>query len=476
MRSGRAGAALVALVLVLAGCGGGGGSGPTTASGRAAPKTVPARTAAPVTWVALGDIHFDPFASGSAPVVRKLAAAQPAHWAAILGAAGGGLGSYGEDTDYPLLASTLKSLGEVEDPQVALVAGDLLAHEFEAEYDRYAKDTSKPAYDAFVDKTIAFLAAQLGAALPRTQFVFTLGNNDSYCGDYEMEPHSAFLAHTERALKPLVARGAGAPGFAAEFAELGSYVARMPIAGGRFIAANDVYWSRRYENACGSGAAEPGAEEMSWLESAVESAPAKRPLWLLMHIPPGIDVYAGLHSSEPVTLFAPGFEAGLTGVLGSRPFAAAVAGHLHMSTWRLVPPGPSTKGTPVLGVPSISPVFANNPAYLVLQVSPKTAGILDYTAFALDLSAGEGKWAPEYSFDDTYDVEAFNPAALAQIQGKLGDDPAMRAKWERYYTSGSGRGGIDESNYRAFLCGNVALTPSAFATCTSPVTAEAGGW
>jgi len=465
MRARRAAAALVALVLFLAGCGGGGGSGSTTAPGGSA------RTTAPVTWVALGDIHFDPFASGSAQVVRKLAAAQPAQWAAILGATGGGLGSYGEDTDYPLLASTLESLGEVDDPQVALVTGDLLAHEFEAEYDRYAKDISKPAYEAFVDKTIAFLAAQLGAALPRTQFVFILGNNDSYCGDYEVEPHGAFLAHTERTLKPLVARGAGAPGFAAEFPELGSYVARMPIAGGRFIALNDVYWSRRYENACGSGAGKPGAEEMTWLKSAVEGAPAGGPLWLLMHIPPGIDAYASLHSSEPVALFAPGFEAGLTRVLGSRGFAAGVAGHLHMSTWRLVPPGPSGKGTPVLGVPSISPIFANNPAYLVLQVSPKTAGILDYTAFALDLSVGEGKWVPEYSFDDTYGVEAFNPAALTQVQGKLREDPAMRARWERYYTSGSGRGGIDESNYRAFLCGNLALTPPAFATCTSPVTA-----
>jgi sphingomyelin phosphodiesterase acid-like 3 len=462
MRSLRAAAALLAFVaLVLAGCGGGGSDA----------GAAPGRATGPVTWIALSDIHFDPFADGGGELVGKLAAARPAQWATILAGAGSRLGGYGEDTDYPLLASTLKSVTKVRRPQVAIVTGDLLAHEFEQQYDTYAKNKSKAAYDAFVDKTIAFLSLELGAALPRTQFVFALGNSDSYCGDYELEPGGAFLAHTARSWRSLVARGAGAPSFGAEFPELGSYVARMPVAGGRFVALNDVYWSRRYQDACGSGTAEPGAAEMAWLEGAVKSAPAGRPLWLLMHIPPGIDVYASTHSAEPVPTFAAGFEEGLTGVLGTRSFAAGVAGHLHMSTWRLVPPGPSTGATPVLGVPSISPVFENNPAYLVLKVNPKNAGILDYTAYTLDLSAPEGGWTREYSFDGAYGVRGFDAAALRQVQGKLRDDQAMRAKWERYYNSGSGRGGIDETNYRDFLCGNVALAPAQYAVCTSPVTA-----
>lgn len=420
------------------------------------------------TWLAVSDIHFDPFAGSGGPLTDKLAATDPSGWAAILAKTGDPPSGYGQDTNYTLLASALASMARTQPaPQVALVAGDFLAHDFESQYDKFAGDKSPAAYQSFVDKTMAFLALELGDALPRTQFVIALGNNDSYCGDYQGTPHSEFLAHAAQAFEPLVSRGGGAPGFAAQFGDLGSYVARMPGGGGSIVALNDVYWSSRYSNACGSPKQHPGAEELQWLAGALKAIDPKRPAWLMLHVPVGIDVYGSLHASEPVPLLDAGYQRRMLSTIGGRSWSAGLFGHLHMSTFRRVSSSPALA---LLGVPAISPVFSNNPAYLLLSVASGSASIVDYKAYALDLHATRPAWAPEYSFGATYGLPRFDAGTLGTLQGRLRSNPRMKAAYERYYTSGSGIGGIDAANFQDYWCGNVALTSPAFATCSSPVT------
>ena len=88
-----------------------------------------------------------------------------------------------------------------------------MGHKFPQQFAQYVPGAPAGVYDAFVDKTIAFLAAEFNATFPRAQFLITVGNNDGYCGNYMSTPGSPFLAHMAAAWEPLVNRNGSAPNF-----------------------------------------------------------------------------------------------------------------------------------------------------------------------------------------------------------------------------------------------------------------------
>ena len=201
-------------------------------------------------WIVLSDLHFDPFTQPH--IVDRLAAAPPDRWRAIFEAADvGGPSARGNDTNDALLELTLDGArSAVPDPRVVVIAGDLLAHDFRAKFARTAKVHDDAAYDAFVDKSVAFLAWELAAAFPRARLLPVIGNNDSYCGDYQSTPHDAFLAHMAAAWAASV--GASDPNaFIAQFSTGGYYSVPLPVDHAQAIVLNDVFWSAKYRNACG---------------------------------------------------------------------------------------------------------------------------------------------------------------------------------------------------------------------------------
>ena len=116
-----------------------------------------------------------------------------------------------------------------------------------------------------------------------------IGNNDSYCGDYQSTPHDAFLAHMAAAWAASV--GASDPNaFIAQFSTGGYYSVPLPVDHAQAIVLNDVFWSANYKNACGDPKADPGGDELRWLQSTQAALPAGTPVWVIAHIPPGVDV------------------------------------------------------------------------------------------------------------------------------------------------------------------------------------------
>jgi hypothetical protein len=179
---------------------------------------------------------------------------------------------------------------------------------------------------------------------------------------------------------------------------------------------------------------------------------------LITHIPPGIDVFATLDGpGAPVPLLSDVGQTALLSALEGGRVPALVFGHLHMSTYRISP------NTPMLGVPSISPEFGNNPAFLVAKVG-SAGGIADYTAHALDLGRERPKWRREYSFRDAYGLAPFDVASLTQLQAMLASDAELRAAYEHFYVSG-GQHPITEAQYPTYACGSVALAVDAFEAC-----------
>jgi len=260
-------------------------------SGPACQPPAPAPTAGRL--LIMSDLHFDPMADPR--LVDRLAAAEPDRWQTILESSGDtGLGRYGRDTNWMLLRSALRQMADTSpDISFVLVSGDFLAHDFRREFDAAARDHSDPAYRAFVRKTMQFLAEQLRRTFPAVPILPALGNNDEECGDYQLQSGGPFLTDTLPILRALLGSVAG-PSSDLDWQSYGNFSAR--VGGVRVLSTNTNFFSIHYKNACGSpGAPDPGRATLAWLEAELGAAQqAQERVWLLYHIPPGIDGYATL--------------------------------------------------------------------------------------------------------------------------------------------------------------------------------------
>jgi hypothetical protein len=437
--------------------------GLANAAGVAAAAPPPARAAAP--WLLVSDLHFDPFDDPAldADLVRSPEGA----WHGIFARSAAPPSGYFEDTNFALLEAALAAMrARTAEPAVVIVAGDFLAHEFPKRF-AAVPGSSPAAYDGFVDKTIAFLAQELGTAFPRAQFVVTLGNNDGYCDDYAGTPGSPFLAHMAAAFAPLVNRDGRAPDFVRDFSRAGYYSAELPgPAGAQILALDSVYWSAKYQNSCGVPGADPGAQELAWLAARTSSRPAPGACrWFLTHIPPAIDQYSSLRAGRPVPFLQEGAAHRLLALTAAARPATFVFGHVHHASFEIVGPGDGS-GVPGLVVPSISAVQGNDPAFVVADVSP--AGIVsDFTTYALPLAEPGKAWTFEYDFDGAYGASAFTTPELVSLQARLAGDPALWRRYASYYNSGSTTAAVVPATWPWYWCGDFELESAAYAACVS---------
>jgi sphingomyelin phosphodiesterase acid-like 3 len=396
-------------------------------------------------FLALSDVHFDPMAD--AALVDRLAAAAPEKWAAILdGAADRRVVGYGRDTNWPLLRSALQQMqASLPHPAFILVSGDFLAHDYRRRFERAAQAHGGDAYRRFVVDTFRFIALQLRRHFPGVPILPTLGNNDAVCGDYRIEPNGPFLSEVQPILKDLVKVGLE-KGFAQDWQRLGNYRVTLPGAGGiELISLNSVYFSPRYENACGRrGAANPAAATLDWLAAQLDrAAAAHRRVWLLYHIPPGIDAFASLRrGSCPahfVSMWRPEDIARFETLLRRRAgtIVAAFAGHTHTDDIRLF----AGDGFALI-TPAVSPIFGQNPGFRIVSFDD-AGGIRDTAIYDLanlaTAASGEAapEWQEEYRFTSFWGVPRVDRASLARLYDEIGKDAAAHERWARLFAVSS---------------------------------------
>jgi hypothetical protein len=436
----------------------------TSPSARAQPQA----GASPGSWLLVSDIHFNPFDDAS--LVDALVAAPAARWPAIFAGGRTSPSPYFTDTNAALLHTALAAMkSSLPDPPVVIVAGDFLGHNFPALFARAEPGKGPADYDAFVDKTISFLAAQLGAAFPRAQFVIALGNNDGYCGDYQSTPNDAFLRHTADAFGALVDRNGAAPNFARDFATGGYYAVDLPGARGQALVLNSVFWSSGYRNACGSAASDPGTAELDWL-ARILRAPARGYRLVVAHIPPGIDAYSSRLRPEPVSFMQALYAERLVALLcaNGADVSTLVFGHEHHATYAVVATDGAAGSTalPALIVPSISPVQGNNPSFLSARIDPSNGLILDTTTYAA-AQGPSGAWQRDYDFDAAYGASEFDVANLRRLQSRLATDPNLRATFFAHYGAESTTASVVPADWRWYWCALGNLTATAYAGCIS---------
>jgi sphingomyelin phosphodiesterase acid-like 3 len=421
----------------------------------------------------VSDIHFEPFWDPAK--AAKLMAAPVSAWNTILAepVSADQAARFGElqttckargaDSSYALYESSLKAIHEdAKDARFVVLSGDLIAHNFQCKFETAFPKATPGEYRTFVEKTIEYVMRELRAALPGVPVYAALGNNDSDCGDYEMDANDAFLADIGRILTadfPAKERADALRDFSAG----GYYSVRLPAPLGhtRMLVLDDLFMSRQYTTCGGKADPAPAAAQIAWLEQQLIAARrSKEKVWVMSHIPPGVNPYAtatkvlDLCSGGKPQVFLssealPDTMAGYGDVIELAIFA-----HTHMDELRLLKPaaGDPASGVAIKMVGSISTVNGNNPSFTVAEVDAATAQLKDYRVFVASNQAGPDaspnsnsvtQWSQEYDFAKTYNVDAFTARSVADLVAGFKADPTAQSSASQSYIRnyGSGNGG-----------------------------------
>jgi sphingomyelin phosphodiesterase acid-like 3 len=413
-----------------------------------------------VTALLVSDIHFDPFHDPEK--AKRLERAPASEWASILQSADAvnaaqafaGLQkscrAKGEDTPYSLLRAGLDAMRSRERaPGFVTVTGDLIAHQFTCRYQTLFPGSSQQSYETFVEKTIQFVVDQLRAEFPGAPVYVSLGNNDSDCGDYRLDAGGSFLSKTAE----LVAEGlpvGSRQDVLREFPAGGYYsVAMEPLRRARVIVLNDIYWSPRYATCKGAAVPAPGNAELDWLEKQLKEARAVgQKVWVMGHIPPGVNVYSTVTkltdvcAKEPPEMFLNAERLDDILTRNADVVRLGLFAHTHMDEMRVIgPSGPNgifrggaagAHEVVVKMVPSISPVDGNNPSFTVAKIDRATAVLKDYAVVVASDFAGTS-WREEYDFGATYHAASYTPETVEPlITGFRADRKAQQAASQEY--------------------------------------------
>ena len=428
--------------------------------------------------LSIADFHFDPFYDPT--LFQALVQSPPSEWTRIFdGSQVSGYGEYGKDSNYNLFVSALQYAALVAPKaEFILLAGDWLAHGFSDSYYQYAGNRDPRGLYEFIDKTVTFLTQRIREYFPDIPVYPALGNEDSYCGDYQLQPKGEFLRRTAGIWKGLLQNGNDEQAFMQTFPNGGYYTASAPgTSKHRVVVLNTVFFSTDYRNQCGDSKDDPGVDQLRWLTAQLKDAAAKRDkVWLLYHIPYGIDAYnsvigtGGNTVEKVVSLWQAGYTETFLRLLAQYrdTILFMLAGHTHMDYFRLGPNGePGRSSSFLLVTPGISPIFGNNPGLHVLSYDRKAFSALDYTTHRLDLAAGSSAdWKEEYRFSRTYGLFPVTTASLETLIRSLHEEAQTRASYIDYYNVGNpANPQMTDRTWPLYWCAIDHLTAATFQSC-----------
>src|SRR5208337_4745207 len=355
-------------------------------------------------------------------------------------------------------------------------------------------DSDREHYRAFVLKTLEFLALEFRRRFNDTKILVTPGNNDEECGDNSMQAHGRFLNDTAELARETVEADRG---FKKEWKAMGIYDVPHPVIPGvRVISLNTAFFSYRYQPAsfgqgCAPVASNAANDLMAWLESSLAAArQANEKVWLLFHVPPGIDVSATMHEYESIAkespspagavcskaivpLWSPALASQFDSLLENYQdtVIASFAGHTHTDDFRLIG-APGLRKEFVLINPPITPVDKRNPAFRVVTFNGD-GSIADQSTYYLTnleeaSSKAKGQWEKEYQFSREWKTTQINAASLETIYGQIGTEQKARERWLKLYNVSSPAAKVPAGKVQGLYCAIEHLDPESYATCYCP--------
>jgi sphingomyelin phosphodiesterase acid-like 3 len=406
----------------------------------------------------ISDIHFEPFWDPAK--VPQLMSAPASQWKAILSAPASNdqkerfsslqknCESRGTDTSYMLFASSLHAMETAaRDAKFITISGDLIAHSFACKYNTFFPQSNPDEYRKFVEKSIEFVLGRLRVAFPAAPVYAALGNNDSDCGDYKLDPHSDFLSETG-ALVAATFPESEQTSAEITFASGGYYSVSLPAPLERthLLVLDDVFMSRKYATCSGKADTAGADAQIDWLQQQLTEARKKKErVWVMGHIPPGIDPFSTAiklrnvcGGNDPEMFLSSDGLPNLLADFGD-VINLAIFAHTHMDELRLLKPdsqdaGASQPGVAVKMVPSISPINGNAPSFTVALIDSQTSRLTDFQVFAAsNETGGDAAWKEEYDYDKAYKQSDFSAASLASLVAGFQVDPEAAGDASKTY-------------------------------------------
>ncbi|MGA2350167.1 MAG: metallophosphoesterase [Terracidiphilus sp.] len=463
------------------------------AAARPAPAAQQAKATVPALLVS--DIHFEPFWDpAKAP---QLASAPVSEWKAILAAAPSpdqqqrfqslqqGCHARGADTSFALFDSSLKAMrSHAIGAKFVAVSGDLISHAFDCKYNTLFPKSTPEAYRTFVEKTLDYVMGELYGEFPGVPIYAAMGNNDSDCGDYRLDTHSDFLATVGKEVTQEFP-GSERQGALDTFAVGGYYSVSLPapIQNARLLVLNDIFMSKNYTTCAGKADQGAAAAQLAWLtQQLAEARASKQKVWVMGHIPPGVDLYSTARrmtnvcgGQEPVMFLSSEKMADVL-VDSADVVELAIFAHTHMDEMRLLKSESqkpdSARTVAVKMVSSISPINGNKPSFTVAQIDPASAALMDYKVFeASNQTSINATWQEEYDYARSYHKAEFNSSSVSQLIAEFAADPTAKTLPSQKYIEDFSVGYASPLLtlvWPEYVCAMSNHTEQEFRTCVCP--------
>jgi sphingomyelin phosphodiesterase acid-like 3 len=453
----------------------------------------PAPPVATFPVVAISDIHFDPFYD---PTLFVQLEAQPAsQWDSIFqSSAVKTFSAYGTDTNYNLLVATLASLQQnLGASPVVIFSGDMLGHQIPLSFclaynnlPPYPISTTCPPLDdagnqamtQFIDNTVQFVSMKLRASIGNVPVIFVPGNIDTYSANGAGPDNDFLLDNALTFYTELLNSSVDETSFLSSFTTLGSYSAE-PLGPGLRVIALD-------SNPLALGNPLNPNDELTWLDGQLAAAQASnQKVWLVMHVPPGVNTTETAQAaaqtnspdetSEPAMMWQPALQSRFMTILSKYPnlITLMIGGHTHMDEYRILP-----TGNILYGIPGISPVFGNNPAFKIFSIAKGTLVPMDYQSISFDLTASPVQGNSFYTFTTAYRATANLPLQTTSLQlyPQFLQSTQQRSQYTLFYDSGNTTPNpktntswnfINGGNWALFACGISQMDSQSYVHCVN---------
>ncbi len=474
--------------------------------GKTTAPVTPVVTPSTYTVVAISDIHFNPLAN---PALFPQLVAQPAsQWQSIFAADQSANpvppASFGADTNYPSLVLALAALKQnLGSSPVILFSGDMLGHDLsQCFYQLYTASTlpaqlnpakcplsptttpvETAAMQSFLDKTMAFVSMQIRANVGNVPVIFVPGNIDTY-SIYGTGPDAQFLTDNAGTLyTQFLNSSVDQASFQSTFTTLGSYSAQLPGSNVLVIALD----SNPFAQSPYVPPLNPYAE-LTWLDSQLAAAQAAgQRVWLIMHVPPGANTTGTaqkvgpfnsatqITDDEAAMMWQPQYQIEFMQILSKYPglIAMGITGHTHMDEFRVLP-----TGDVLFGIPGISPVFGNDPAFKIFTVAQATEMPMDYESISYNLtyifaaSPAPAQFSTLYTFSTAYGATPNTTleSSFQQLYPQLTQTAPGTATFINYYVSSSTTfpwNMANTANWPIYSCGFSQMDEQDYVDCVN---------